>query len=61
MDSIYIIKKKPIGYIAINNSLRVRSPLIKNENKNENQKKKTGQKDNKLFDSILLNEYYIIY
>lgn len=35
--------------------------LLKNENKNKNQKKKTGQKDNKLFDSILLNEYYIIY
>jgi hypothetical protein len=37
------------------------SKILKNENKNENQKKKTGQKDNKLFDSILLNEYYIIY
>lgn len=35
--------------------------ILKNENKNKNQKKKTGQKDNKLFDSILLNEYYIIY
>jgi len=37
------------------------SKILKNENKNEKQKKKTGQKDNKLFDSILLNEYYIIY
>lgn len=35
--------------------------ILKNENKNKNQKKKTGPKDNKLFDSILLNEYYIIY
>ena len=37
------------------------SKFLKNKNENENQKKKTGQKDNKLFDSILLNEYYIIY
>lgn len=35
--------------------------ILKNENKNENQKKKTGPKDNKLFDSILFNEYFIIY
>lgn len=37
------------------------SKILKNENKNKNSKKKTGQKNNKLFDSILLNEYYIIY
>lgn len=35
--------------------------ILKNENKNKNQKKKTGHRENKLFDSILLNEYYIIY
>lgn len=37
------------------------SKVLKNQNKNSHSKKKTGQKDNKLFDSILLNEYYIIY
>ncbi len=37
------------------------SKVLKNQNKNSQSKKKTGQKDNKLFDSILLNEYYIIY
>lgn len=37
------------------------SKIIKNENKNKSTKKKTGQKNYKVFDSILLNEYYIIY
>ncbi len=35
--------------------------IPKNDNKNKNSKKKTDFSDVKIFDTILFNDYYIIY
>lgn len=37
------------------------TPKIKNQKHNNKSKKNMNQKENKIIDSILLNEYYIIY
>lgn len=37
------------------------APKIKNQKHNKKSKKNISQKENKIIDSILLNEYYIIY
>lgn len=37
------------------------TPKIENKKQNKKNKKSTGQKEYSIFDSVLLNQYYIIY